>query len=436
MGTNAVPTPATGHALEWGPDHVVSATGRASVTQGSSFRDKLGNTFSTKLNYSLKKGDWTVNAGGAYTESRSWYRALDRGHFSNVGTTLQGVSTVSAWNITGDPGDVIIWKARNAAGADIDERNLNNYRIGTLRDDPLDGSAVMKEAKLDVEKQFDLSIPFSLKAGADMRDETRDNRRYQNDYGPSVRMASRTRPTTPPARSSTPSTTASTRIGAMRPFRGSTRTCWPSSSRRTPRTSASAPAPIRRVCRRRASASKTPKGSRSALPPPTSRRRPSCSTTSLTSSPAVRFEKTNDKGEGMLSNPDAVWQTNADGSYVDGNPSTPGVQRVRKPEAGTVGSMEELHLVRIERGAKADRSYDGYYPGVHLTYNITDDLLARFSYAKTIGRPDYANIIPATDINFDDSDPTTGFITIRNTALQPWTADNFDFSLEYYFKKA
>ena len=80
-------------------------------------------------------------------------------------------------------------------------------------------------------------------------------------------------------------------------------------------------------------------------------------------------------------------------------------------------------------------AYDGYYPGIHLTYNITDNLLARFSYAKTIGRPDYANIVPATDINYDDSNPSTGTITIRNSALKPWTADNFDFSLEYYFKK-
>jgi len=42
MGTNAVPTPATGTPLQWGPTFVQSATGRGSVTQGSSFRDKLG----------------------------------------------------------------------------------------------------------------------------------------------------------------------------------------------------------------------------------------------------------------------------------------------------------------------------------------------------------------------------------------------------------
>jgi TonB-dependent receptor len=97
--------------------------------------------------------------------------------------------------------------------------------------------------------------------------------------------------------------------------------------------------------------------------------------------------------------------------------------------------LQELSLIRLERAAHAKRSYDGYYPGVHLTYSITDNLLARFAYAKTIGRPDYANIIPATDINQDDNNPDTGAISIRNTGLKPWTADNFDLSLEYYFKK-
>jgi TonB-dependent receptor len=435
MGTNAVPTPATGHALEWGPDHVVSATGRASVTQGSSFRDKLGNTLATKLNYTLKTGDWTVDAGGAYSKSRSWYRALGRGHFSNVGTTLQGVSTVSAWNITGDPGDPIIWKARTAAGQDIDERNLANYRLGTLRDDPLDGLARMVEGKVDVEKQFDLSFPFSLKAGVDIRDETRDNRRYQNDY--TFLGADGVANTADDSAAPYLDTT----YHGIDPYWGNAPISWidpnmlgklletnPAYFRLGTGTNQTG---VQAESFRIQNSEKIQERITAAYLQATAR----LFDNKLNIVAGVRFEKTNDRGEGMLTTPDAIWQTNADGSYVDGNPTTPGIQRVRKPEAGTAGSMEELRLIRHERAAKANRSYDGYYPGVHLTYNITDDLLARFSYAKTIGRPDYANIIPSTDINSDDSDPSTGFITIRNTALKPWTADNFDVSLEYYFKK-
>jgi iron complex outermembrane receptor protein len=150
----------------------------------------------------------------------------------------------------------------------------------------------------------------------------------------------------------------------------------------------------------------------------------------------ARYEKTNDKGVGLQVTPDGVWQRNPDGTYVDGSTTTAGIQRVRRVDAGTAGSMEELNLTTVERGFNANRSYDSINPSLHLTYSLADDLLVRFAYARTFGRPDYANIIPNTTINEDDNDPINnpGTLTIRNTALRPWTADNFDLSLEYYFK--
>jgi TonB-dependent receptor len=112
-----------------------------------------------------------------------------------------------------------------------------------------------------------------------------------------------------------------------------------------------------------------------------------------------------------------------------------GVQRVRKPEAGTAGSLQELTLTRIERGFKDEKSYDDYYPSLHLTYDITKNLMVRFAYAKTLGRPDYANIIPLTTEDENDLDPSLpGTLTKRNSGLLPWTADNLDLSLEYYYK--
>jgi TonB-dependent receptor len=97
--------------------------------------------------------------------------------------------------------------------------------------------------------------------------------------------------------------------------------------------------------------------------------------------------------------------------------------------------MQELNLTSIERGYKANRSYDGFYPSVHLTYNLTRDVLFRLAYAKTFGRPDYANTIPATTIDSDDTDPNNpGIITLRNTGLKPWTAQNYEASVEYYPK--
>jgi TonB-dependent receptor len=114
--------------------------------------------------------------------------------------------------------------------------------------------------------------------------------------------------------------------------------------------------------------------------------------------------------------------------------------RIRKPEAGAVGSMEELRLTRKERAYTAARSYDGYYPSLHLNFDATENLLVRAAYAKTYGRPDLSDIVPnatfsENDLNEQDQNNPAivrGTITVRNTSLKPWTADNFDLSVEYY----
>ena len=119
--------------------------------------------------------------------------------------------------------------------------------------------------------------------------------------------------------------------------------------------------------------------------------------------------------------------------------STAAGARIRRTEAGAAGSLAELAVTRQERGFHASRTYDGSYPSVHLTYQIRENFLARAAYAKTYGRPNFSDIIPravatAADLDDDDITPVTGrgTLTIRNPALKPWTADNFDLSAEYY----
>jgi TonB-dependent receptor len=142
----------------------------------------------------------------------------------------------------------------------------------------------------------------------------------------------------------------------------------------------------------------------------------------------VRFEKVHDKAAGPLFLPDAAFTRNAAG------------QRVRRPDAGAVGSLEELRLTRIELGNQVNSSYDGYYPSLHLTYEASSNLLLRAAYAKTYGKPDFTNVIPNTTIdeneNFNSATPTPGsvpgILTVSNGSLKPWKADNFDLSAEYY----
>lgn len=181
MGTTATPTPSTGTALAWGSDYVQAATGRGQVTQGSSFRDKLGNTSAGNIVWKWSTADWDVDAGVNGVQSRTWYRALARGHFANVGTRLQNVSNLRADGIA-FPGGMNI-TATNSSGAPIDIYDLSNYRLTTASNDPVDGKATMKSGHLNAERHFDSwRIPLNVKAGAEVREEGRDNRRYSESY--------------------------------------------------------------------------------------------------------------------------------------------------------------------------------------------------------------------------------------------------------------
>jgi iron complex outermembrane receptor protein len=152
----------------------------------------------------------------------------------------------------------------------------------------------------------------------------------------------------------------------------------------------------------------------------------------------LRFERTVDRGIGGLVDSERVWQRNPDGSFVRNAAG----QRVRRPEAGAAGSITESLLIREYRASFTRKEYDGSYPSLHATFNAAENLLLRAAWAKTYGRPNYADIIPRTVANTSATDPDEdddlqpnqyrGTLTIRNPALMPWTADNFDLSAEYY----
>ncbi len=143
----------------------------------------------------------------------------------------------------------------------------------------------------------------------------------------------------------------------------------------------------------------------------------------------ARYERTADEGAGPLNDITAQYQKNPDGTLVDGNPNQAGIQRV-------LLSSDPLVLRRLryqERAAKSDRTYDGWYPSVNASFNLSDRLILRAAYAQTIGRPNINFIIPGTSISEPDvAQPT---ITVNNTGLKPWSATSYDLSLESYHLK-
>ncbi len=100
--------------------------------------------------------------------------------------------------------------------------------------------------------------------------------------------------------------------------------------------------------------------------------------------------------------------------------------RIEKTETDAEGPVNVSGVIR-----RLDRkgSYRDVFPGVHLRYTPTRNLVSRLSYSSGIGRPSFDAIIPADTVN-----ETAGTVTIRNSSLKPQYSDNFDATVEYYFE--
>jgi TonB-dependent receptor len=138
----------------------------------------------------------------------------------------------------------------------------------------------------------------------------------------------------------------------------------------------------------------------------------------------VRFEHTHVQGRGPRNDISATYRRNPDGSFV-------------RDAAGrlvpiTTDALARTKLQYVKLGTFREKSYSGYYPSLNASFNLTDRIVARAAYARTIGRPDHPQIIPNASIADPDNQAADKVITISNPGLLPWTANNYDFTLEAY----
>lgn len=139
----------------------------------------------------------------------------------------------------------------------------------------------------------------------------------------------------------------------------------------------------------------------------------------------LRYERTEDEGQGPLRDPGAVFARDANGDFV--------LDDMGEMIPLATDPMEIAKLEYQRRAATASNTYDHFFPSVNTTFNITDNILLRAAYARTIGRPNLNFILPG--LTFSSPGATNPRITVVNTALTPWIADNFDLSLESYLIK-
>lgn len=438
VGGNAVPTPASGTPLTFGPDYTHGATGRGAMTMNGQHYKIIGDTDFGNVRYRLNNGIWEIEAG--VSKSSSSTRLTDTEH----GTFY--ISTVQLYSGAGFVGSLftinLLDQAADGTGRfEVLDAQKNIVNIGDLKNYRLTAASSQPRYVLDDVSTMDFSVrrnfsrlpfPAALEIGGAQRTQERDTRieAWSWNYGGADGVASTWESPLPYA-----SAYSKGEVGfGISDLPWISNTSLYSAWQETP--SIFLTTLSQRVTgeQNRIEDSEfieeTVSSGYFQLDMRLLRNR-------LRILTGVRYEKTVGKGQGVLIEPTGVYARNPDGSFVRDSAG----KQVRKPEAGAAGSLEEVSQTYFERASRSNRSYDGYYPSVHLSYNITENFIARLAYAETYGRPNFNQIIPRATINDfdveDDSDPDAifGTISIRNPALRPWTADNYDISLEYYTKQ-
>jgi len=433
-GTNGNPTVAGGVPLSYGDTYTIGATGRGSFQYNQTHWDRTQVNSVGNFRYRFDDGDWMLNLAGSVSRARAWFRSAERGAFSGVTAATKFPVRVEFLDIvpsSGRPGRI---RVLNNSNQEIDPYDPANFNLTAARIEPPANIRVSLDTwSGDLKKRVGfLRFPASLQIGGSMRKEARD----LPDMAPKVYTYRG-----PNGDQSSAPYVAQVYEVQRRPY------AFGGTSRRIPQLSPHlafrawqqnpdlfimTPAQLVTEEINRRTRSEYVDEKVEALYLQTEARLFSGRLNVLT---GVRYEKTSTGGKGLLQDVNAVYVRNPDGSFARNASGA----RIRRPEAGAAGSMQEAQLIYTERGFEAQRSYDGFYPSLHLTYNATEKFLVRLAYARTYGRPNFTDIIPRAVVNegdFEDEpeDPSValGTINIRNTALRPWTADNYDVSVEYY----
>ncbi|MEW6995779.1 TonB-dependent receptor [Colwelliaceae bacterium MEBiC 14330] len=129
---------------------------------------------------------------------------------------------------------------------------------------------------------------------------------------------------------------------------------------------------------------------------------------------------------------------------LTGNVGVRYVQTTLSSNALTGGYYEATHGMELEQ-ITLENDYDNVLPSLNLSYKLQEDMLVRFAAAKVMARPNFnqakAGASTTTDGWYDvdgrddpdwtvaDEDSFVG----GNVKLDPYQANQFDLSYEYYF---
>jgi len=120
--------------------------------------------------------------------------------------------------------------------------------------------------------------------------------------------------------------------------------------------------------------------------------------------------------------------------------------RYTRTDVASSGHSQNIHNLRFGadgqpvdnsweavQPVQEESSYDDVLPSLNFKLNLTDEVIFRTAASQVISRPSLAELAPYTYINVKPNDQGVRYYETRTPGLKPYTADQFDTALEWYY---
>jgi TonB-dependent receptor len=399
-----------------------AATGVGTATQQSrANQNNLNKNAHVTLRYKHEGDTWRIGSSAAYSFAKRHLRDIDSGFFSTTPSTIANL-VIRGDDIGNTPGGNLPtrYSAVTRAGAPVDLYDGRNYTLNSATSDQDKFQTTKTSASFDIAREFSSWVPITLKTGLAATRNQKETRRFQRTWtfrpngaaDEASRLAGKfdifdeaynaTGPTLygkPVRWISSPKVFALYQqhpdwfvVNESTYYQGLVN----NSTKFDEIVSAAFLRTDVRLLQKR-----------------------------FWLVAGARLERTDVEGWGPLNDIFAEYQRDANGDFIRNAAG----QRILI----TTDTLARTKLRFKERGAHAKSDYSGLYPSLNTTFNISEQLVLRAAYARTIGRPEVSTIVPGTTIS--DPEATNPTIVVSNPGLKPWTSDGFDLSLESYFLK-
>lgn len=398
-----------------------STTGTGILTKAGGDFARNGTTYMPSLTYRHNGPVWKAEVGAGVSHATSHVRDVSKGFFNFTPINRRNVRISFNDIFYLRPREITVTDA--TTGAPVDPYGIAEYSIGSGNQQETDGADTKRTAFANLKRDFYGRVPFSVKAGVDIRQTIRDTRRPRKTF---VHVGA-------DGRSGTADDNASVildeSISQKTPPYGFPLIEWASNWELYELYKAN---PTHFTVNEVQSHNQTTGDSKHAeevISAAYFRGDLQLFDRRLKLVGGIRAEQTNIKAEGRLVDQTLNYQRDTAGNVLKGSDNKP----LLIDPANTLAAVQRT---TIDRGLHGTKEYLRWFPSLNASFNIKENLIARGGYYESVGRPDFIQYAGALTLPDTENPPSGGNrIIVNNVGIKAWSARTTKLSLEYYFER-